>query len=76
MLPTRVGMVRETRTRTGITDSAPHTRGDGPINLVEDGTLKLCSPPAWGWSGFRVGILRREIVLPTRVGMVRHGMDR
>ncbi len=29
------------------------------------------SPPAWGWSGSMVGHHRVQLVLPTRVGMVR-----
>ena len=32
---------------------------------------KLFSPPAWGWSAKEFGQALRDVVLPTRVGMVR-----
>ena len=71
MLPTRVGMVRRTSGgRSGAT-GAPHPRGDGPGNTARRPLSELCSPPAWGWSDRTGGGRAPEVVLPTRVGMVR-----
>ena len=74
VLPTRVGMVRRMHRPPFRIYGAPHPRGDGPIN--DGGPIHpcVCSPPAWGWSAawFQLSIPR--VVLPTRVGMVRHGL--
>ncbi len=50
---------------------SPHPRGDGPPRPDQSSPPPQFSPPAWGWSA---GVLRLgvgELVLPTRVGMVR-----
>ncbi len=71
VLPTRVGMVRTWATQSGAAFRSPHPRGDGPYyGLVKAATL-VFSPPAWGWSGLAVDAGAGELVLPTRVGMVR-----
>ena len=60
--------------------SAPHPRGDGPALLAMQGMPMPCSPPAWGWSVMLPAPRVPEVVLPTRVGMVRFlalaGVDR
>ena len=51
--------------------SSPHARGDGPFGALPEWAQGLFSPRAWGWSEIRAATGCREIVLPTRVGMVR-----
>ena len=55
VLPTRVGMVRFLLKPEEVSLRAPHPRGDGPIRFTGRPLLILCSPPAWGWSGFTGG---------------------
>ena len=71
VLPTRVGMVRSPCARRSPAHGSPHPRGDGPqlLAIATDG--RRFSPPAWGWSVGGEGAHRSELVLPTRVGMVR-----
>ncbi len=71
VLPTRVGMVRTPRTFPRLPLSSPHPRGDGPQTAPELGGRSQFSPPAWGWSGFASADPDYQLVLPTRVGMVR-----
>ncbi len=71
VLPTRVGMVRGFSDRVVWSPGSPHPRGDGPPDAFFASTRSMFSPPAWGWS---VGIWidnATNVVLPTRVGMVR-----
>ena len=71
VLPTRVGMVREQQVKEFEIDGSPHPRGDGPVPLFS-GTIKSrFSPPAWGWSVRQESLPQQQLVLPTRVGMVR-----
>ncbi len=71
VLPTRVGMVRKTCGPTSSSPSSPHPRGDGPKIPPSPASLKRFSPPAWGWSVALLIWFISQIVLPTRVGMVR-----
>ncbi len=65
-------MVRD-RSRTGSTcRSSPHPRGDGPRAIASSMPALLFSPPAWGWSAGPRVPSHPTLVLPTRVGMVRH----
>src|SRR5437763_636996 len=65
VLPTRVGMVLDVfRVRWALAGS-PHTRGDGPIVMVDTESGRGFSPHAWGWSaGLGVGFAH-VLVLPT-----------
>ncbi len=71
VLPTRVGMVRQTRCRGCGWVGSPHPRGDGPPGALTEPQSPKFSPPAWGWSAVSVFSRGRFTVLPTRVGMVR-----
>ncbi len=71
VLPTRVGMVRCTRSPLTACSRSPHPRGDGPRCIMVCFPGHVFSPPAWGWSGFRCPSHPETGVLPTRVGMVR-----
>ncbi len=72
VLPTRVGMVRSSTSRSRSRACSPHPRGDGPTGRKMRAVKNRFSPPAWGWSGDARLIGLRFDVLPTRVGMVRH----
>ncbi len=52
---------------------SPHPRGDGPKLLPAVEVILVFSPPAWGWSAMKTNITNKQLVLPTRVGMVRLG---
>ena len=52
-------------------ESSPHPRGDGPANTDYAVLGFRFSPPAWGWSDDVLGGMIGQVVLPTRVGMVR-----
>ncbi len=71
VLPTCVGMVRETRRHAGWKARSPHVRGDGPKILAVLIVVMAFSPRAWGWSHVLKDRLDPEVVLPTCVGMVR-----
>ncbi len=71
VLPTRVGMVRASKTQAKGQAGSPHPRGDGPSRPGYGCVRNQFSPPAWGWSGVSRWPQRRPSVLPTRVGMVR-----
>ncbi len=71
VLPTRVGMVRQTGLGLRVGRRSPHTRGDGPTLDCSALRLSLFSPHAWGWSARRGCRQRPKAVLPTRVGMVQ-----
>ena len=73
VLPTRVGMVRIYHRHDIAVHRSPHARGDGPAGLAALETRIQFSPRAWGWSARRGWPDRPELVLPTRVGMVRQG---
>ncbi len=73
VLPTRVGMVRETDAWKALEDCSPHPRGDGPAPIGPDACAFEFSPPAWGWSVLHTHRHVIPAVLPTRVGMVRPG---
>ena len=73
VLPTRVGMVRNSWDCDTFQDGAPHPRGDGPTLPECSVQCCVCSPPAWGWSASRSISGASLDVLPTRVGMVRTG---
>src|ERR1035441_415961 len=64
-------MVRPITRISSARTSAPHPRGDGPPRSVDAGSAHRCSPPAWGWSAPSAESHQPELVLPTRVGMVR-----
>ncbi len=71
VLPTRVGMVRDPESVCFVPIGSPHPRGDGPHHGEATLLPEWFSPPAWGWSAFRVPSHTRREVLPTRVGMVQ-----
>ena len=50
---------------------SPHARGDGPKAKSEAASPSRFSPRAWGWSDIQYVLRCHNIVLPTRVGMVR-----
>ena len=55
---------------------APHARGDGPDVAGRGPARTAFSPRAWGWSGIEGCRVGSDVVLPTRVGMVRTASDR
>ena len=67
-------MVREAECPCEERPGSPHTRGDGPEQGRAQSLQDLFSPHAWGWSAQTNPILRYKMVLPTRVGMVRHSV--
>ena len=71
VFPTRVGMVRRRRRRSGGMRCLPHTRGDGPALSLPVNHTGVSSPHAWGWSGSQITSGAFSGVFPTRVGMVR-----
>ncbi len=71
VLPTRVGMVRQTARPALARNRSPHPRGDGPGNPRKNCFRRSFSPPAWGWSEILERGIVEGAVLPTRVGMVR-----
>ena len=64
-------MVRWANSSGANGGSSPHTRGDGPGEIVFSSKGEQFSPHAWGWSACRPGAPEDREVLPTRVGMVR-----
>src|SRR5271165_4505990 len=75
VLPTRVGMVRQTQLLRAVPAGSPHTRGDGPLSVTTQRARRWFSPHAWGWSALPSSSVGRYRVLPTRVGMVRSACD-
>jgi len=71
VLPTCVGMVRNSAWARTDCARSPHVRGDGPIAAAIAAAGQKFSPRAWGWSEGRPAIAARVGVLPTCVGMVR-----
>ncbi len=71
VFPTRVGMDRRGRRLSHGHVSFPHPRGDGPPQSAPHKPAELFSPPAWGWTGRRIGRAGFQGVFPTRVGMDR-----
>ena len=71
VLPTRVGMVRPATWTDANGVCSPHTRGDGPLPSAPTLRVRRFSPHAWGWSGHGAAAGLNNVVLPTRVGMVR-----
>ncbi len=74
VFPTRVGMVREEEVTRRAQKSIPHTRGDGPKYPSPSGKARMYSPHAWGWSVARICKKIKNLVFPTRVGMVRYNL--
>ena len=74
VLPTRVGMVRGNQVGNQRGTGSPHARGDGPNEGISRQAADEFSPRAWGWSGLRSLRNVTDVVLPTRVGMVRRVM--
>ena len=50
VLPTHVGMVRDSLFVARRALSSPHPRGDGPMVGAARDILPAFSPPTWGWS--------------------------
>src|SRR5439155_13712073 len=71
VLPTRVGMVRNSGRNGAQIGRSPHTRGDGPYVTRAQSAGAEFSPHAWGWSAEGGTHPAWIPVLPTRVGMVR-----
>ena len=69
VLPTRVGMVRTTSTRSCRRGCSPHARGDGPPSSSAEVGVIAFSPRAWGWSASGAYPSLRPSVLPTPSGM-------
>ena len=71
LLPTPVGMFRNTSRDRSAQRPSPHARGDVPFILVDIPPPQSFSPRPWGCS-FRRCLLRRRVpLLPTPVGMFR-----
>jgi len=51
VFPTHVGMVRGTGKEEKGGTRFPHSRGDGPMDIVEARRDWMFSPLTWGWSG-------------------------
>ena len=75
MLPTHVGMDLVPQSKQVRFANAPHARGDGPRASAASGFPAECSPRTWGWtvSAGVVGV--GGVMLPTHVGMDRHGVE-
>ena len=71
VLPTCVGMVRNSLCSFPGRIRSPHVRGDGPWATRLPRVRAWFSPRAWGWSVLRRWWLFTLLVLPTCVGMVR-----
>ncbi len=65
-------MVRWCAASVGRRVCSPHTRGDGPNGLRSQAEAARFSPHAWGWSAPPRHHDQDQLVLPTRVGMVRN----
>ena len=85
VFPTRVGMDRRRLLLASLPHRFPHTRGDGPWDVIGRETARKFSPPAWGWAAVsawpRVVPCRRNLrhaklvrILPIRLEprMVEH----
>ena len=70
-VPTRVGMARGFDSALWDWLGCPHPRGDGPTRSTMSMLATWMSPPAWGWPGKCVLILKTFLDVPTRVGMAR-----
>ncbi len=64
-------MVRQRADRCVVCPGSPHSRGDGPLLAVSWNARGAFSPLAWGWSELKRLAVLDQLVLPTRVGMVR-----
>ena len=71
VVPTRVGMVRPGARHGWQTCGCPHARGDGPLTYDSTSVVVWLSPRAWGWSATAYSMSLADLVVPTRVGMVR-----
>ena len=71
VFPTRVGMDRCLAVLPSMTLCIPHTRGDGPCQILPREFSYLYSPHAWGWTDARHSSYIIKPVFPTRVGMDR-----
>jgi len=69
VFPTRVGMDRCSTKGRWRSSSIPHTRGDGPLNVIYLIPSYQYSPHAWGWTVFSQSTEAGRCVFPTRVGM-------
>jgi len=72
VLPTRVGMVRDSPASRSAARRSPHACGDGPHCRLALPSGAWFSPRVWGWSAPTNRRAARRHVLPTRVGMVRN----
>ncbi len=70
IFPTRVGMVRGTKSPPATDVYFPHTRGDGPRAECLGAASIVFSPHAWGWSRVYTPTASGTTIFPTRVGMV------
>ena len=71
VVPTRVGMVRRSKSTCGPPPRCPHARGDGPQEVDSLDRDVMLSPRVWGWSANRTATIMFHQVVPTRVGMAR-----
>ena len=72
LLPTHVGMFRQSPKSSTTTSSSPHTRGDVPWLKRMMQEIPDFSPHTWGCSGLRPSPGCAARLLPTHVGMFRH----
>ena len=71
LLPTPVGMFRQTGMNNNANPTSPHARGDVPRFLARQAGPPTFSPRPWGCSAPERNEQGREGLLPTPVGMFR-----
>ena len=76
VFPTRVGMDHSWNKPNRLSQSIPHTRGDGPGKYLSEASARAYSPHAWGWTESSKTIGGSDKVFPTRVGMDQVGVRR
>ena len=69
VFPTHVGMDLRLSYSSWRNISIPHTRGDGPLLVLQSRQAIAYSPHTWGWTSEAVHAFYEESVFPTHVGM-------
>ena len=57
VFPTHVGMDRSAHSRSVMSASIPHPRGDGPIRASFLSMVLTYSPPTWGWTVDKIAVI-------------------
>ncbi len=71
VLPARAGVVRQRKSTSRSTPSAPRASGGGPPTRLHSAREYTCSPRERGWSGPEPVAAPSGPVLPARAGVVR-----